>query len=493
MDKTIPSDYFKLLFFSIITCFIAYGFTLTNFSLSIDSEQTFYSDTSLSLGRWGTNLFRYHIFHGIVPYFTLLLGLLFFSLSAVQMARLFKLNTLQSYLFCGLMVTFPQMAYQFIFTMQADAIGFGFFLSALSITCFVKCASGPFNLRNASYFVLAALLYMFVIGIYQGLILIPAVIYLIIVFKSTYSEEYSFKTEFRRALVFAGFLVLTAVFYVISVKVLAPQADGGGYLSSYTSGSTDNLFVNFARLWATHLGGNAYYGEKTFLIASLIAMLLMVSFVFTRKKLLIRVVLLLVLLVVPFLFSFFITSGYNPPRIYVTSGIVFAFLIVHLMSLLPVNRIMMALGGLIIIVHVYFITMLFFAHYKVYNHDVNIARGIDNTIRATYPDFDPATEYVYFFGGLPYAEHDRFRLPDSEIFGGSFFLWDNGSNYRITGLFEFADVAHYKVIDKKEIYLGIKDSISEMPVWPKKGYVKKVNNVVIVKLGETKGAPLWIE
>lgn len=57
----------------------------------------------------------------------------------------------------------------------------------------------------------------------------------------------------------------------------------------------------------------------------------------------------------------------------------------------------------------------------------------------------------------------------------------------------FSDVAYYRYIDNLKTYLEIKDSISSMPVYPKDGYIRQVNNVVIIKLGDTKGAPLWVE
>ena len=84
---------------------------------------------------------------------------------------------------------------------------------------------------------------------------------------------------------------------------------------------------------------------------------------------------------------------------------------------------------------------------------------------------------------MPYEHHQNFRIDKSEVFGGSLFNWDNGSNYRIINLFKYQDIANYKMIDNKEIYLRIKDSIGSMPIWPKKESVKMINNVVVVKLG----------
>ncbi len=98
-----------------------------------------------------------------------------------------------------------------------------------------------------------------------------------------------------------------------------------------------------------------------------------------------------------------------------------------------------------------------------------------------------------FFGYLPFEHHQNFRIDKSEIFGGSLFNWDNGDNYRIINFFKFNDINYYRMIDNKEVYLKIKDSIGVMPVWPNRESVKKIKDVIVVKLGNEKGAPLWVE
>src|SRR4051812_16354310 len=110
MDFGIAAKNVKLLLFSIFACLLAYGFGLTNYSLSVDSELPVLPSFSMDLGRWGTNLVRYQIFEGHTPYFTLLLGLILLSFTAVELSKLFRLNTVQSYLFCALFLTFPQLS-----------------------------------------------------------------------------------------------------------------------------------------------------------------------------------------------------------------------------------------------------------------------------------------------------------------------------------------------------------------------------------------------
>ena len=53
----------------------------------------------------------------------------------------------------------------------------------------------------------------------------------------------------------------------------------------------------------------------------------------------------------------------------------------------------------------------------------------------------------------------------------------------------------YKMVeeDMKDKYFGIKDAITKMPSWPDRGSIKMINEIVVVKLGSIKGAPLFFE
>lgn len=492
MQHKLLSDYFKLLFFSIFTAFVSYGFTLSNFSLSVDNETPVGSDFSLRLGRWGTNLIRYHIFEGHLPYFTLLLSLMLLALTAVELSKLLKFEGVSSYVFCTLFLSFPQLAYQLVFTMQADVIALGFLLSVYTIILFQKSIENLFSIKSILLFIAAALVFMFVMASYQGLILIPIIIYLILFFQNTYSEKFEIKKEFIKLFYFGMFLGLSVLLYIISVKLFCPPMENG-YFGSYTSGESDNQFLNGCSIWFKNLIGGFYYGERLFILATILSIFLFVRFFMEKKLVFIRVFTLLFLLFVPFLMSFFIYNGYHPPRLYLTSGIVFAFIIVQASSYLKKEKEIGLLTGFICLANIYFISQLFYSNWKISNHDKEVARKIDLSITNKYPEFDENLDFVYFYGCLASEQYEKFKLKDSEIFGGSLFIWDNGENYRINNLFRYNDIAYYRMIDNKEIFLSIKDSINDMPTWPNKESIKKINNVVIVKLGKDKGSPLWVE
>ncbi|MGC4040939.1 MAG: glucosyltransferase domain-containing protein [Flavobacterium sp.] len=492
-ESKISFEPFRLFFFSIITSFIGYGFTLTNYSLSVDNETTIGSTYVLSLGRWGTTLVRYYIFHGHLPYFTVLLGLILMSVTAVILAKLFKIDGIMSYIFCALFLTFPQLSYQLVFTMQADVVPLGFLCSALSVKYFLDGLENLFSKKSIMLLLASALLLMFVIALYQALFIIPIVIYLIILFQRTFNTDYTFKAEFKNGLYFGALLIVGVILYYLSTKLFCPPAGDAGYLSSYTSGDLSSQLPNNLSVWLKNLVGHWYYGAQTFIIVTILTIVLAVKFAIAKKHFLIRGTILALFLILPFTFTFLITNNYHPPRIYVTSGIVFAFIIVHCISSINYKNLTLVLCSLICVANIYFITKLFYSTYQIANHDKIFAEKIDAAIRDKYPDFNESVDYVYFYGFLPFEHHQQFRLKNSEIFGGSLFSWDNGDNFRIVNLFRFHDIANYKYLDNQQVYLGVKDSISAMPVWPNKESIKKVNNVVIVKIGDQEGAPLRFE
>jgi|694.fasta_scaffold00456_29 hypothetical protein len=487
--------FYKLFLITFSLSILAYGFALTNFTVSIDSEAPIFPDFGLSFGRWGQNLIRYHIFAGFLEYFTLLLSLLLFSLSAVKLSKLFKFYNYTAYFFCGLFVTFPQLSYQLVFSIMADVAGVGFLLSVISVELFIKGIQANSLLRKIVLLTTVPFIIMFTLSVYQALILVPVTIYLILFFINTFEDTFKLIPEIKKILLFGGIVIFSVLLYSISVKVFCPPIEKSEYLSSFISGNSENIFSNFITLCKNNLIGAAYYGEKLFLLIPLLFISIVPNLFINKKYFILRILILFLLLISPFLVSFFITNGYHPPRLYLTSNLIFAFgicLFVTRFNIMSLTIIKTSIVT-VIIINIYFITHLFYSVNKIYKHDKKIAEKIDFIIQSKYPNFNVSEKTVYFFGYFNYDYHQRFRLENSEIFGGSFFSWDNGNNYRIINFFKEADVADYKMLESKETLNQIKDSIPKMTVWPDYESIKMINNVVVVKLGKDKGAPLYFE
>lgn len=488
-------SFFKLFLFTFSLALLTYGFALTNFTISIDNEIPSTPGLGLDLGRWGQNLIRYHLFDGWLQYFSLTLSLFLFSLAAVRFTRLFKFQNLSAYFFCGLFVTFPQISYQVIFGMMGDVAGLGVLLSVISIELFLKGAEIESMPKKIGAFLLVAVVLMFTLSIYQAFIIVPTTIYLLLFFQNTIGESFKLSTEIKKMLVFAGVVIVSILLYFLSVKIICPPMQDSGYLSSFTSGDTNNQFLNFSSIWFKNLVGSFYYGERMFVLALVASFSLFVWFFIDKKAVLIRFITLFVLLLLPFIISYFITNGYNPPRIYLTSNLMFAFMIVFTLSHFKINYYKFTQTAIVLvaIINIYFVTKLFYTVNKIYKNDKRLAEKIDNTIQTKYPTFYTTEKVIYFYGFLPYEYHQKFRVDKSEIFGGSIFNWDNGNNYRLVNFFREADIAEYKMINTKEEFSIIKDSIDKMPIWPDPESVKMYKNIVVVKLGKDKGMPMYFE
>lgn len=488
-DKSISKLFLSTFFLGIIT----YGFALTNFTLSIDNETPILSDFGLGLGRWGQNLILYHIFGGHLPYFSLILSLFLFSVAAVQISNLFKFNGFAAYCFCGLFITFPQLSYQLVFGMMMVLSALGVLFSVLSVWLFLQAYNEKSLPKKLMLFSLMALLLMFTLAMYQAFILVPVTLFIILFFQNTFDDEFKISAELRKTLFFGVLILISGLLYYISVKIICPLPDSG-YINSFVSGDLGNFFPNFINISATNLAGNFYYGEKLFLLVPVLTLALLVNLFLNKKHFLLRLLGLLFLILSPFTLSYFITNGYHPPRIYLTSNLVFAFIIVFALSRFKISsyRSTSVAIVLILILNIYFVTKLFTTVNKVYKYDKRIAEKIDNIIQAKYPSFYSTGKSIYFYGYFPYEFHQNMILDKSEVFGGSIFTWDNGDNYRIINFFREADVAEYNMINKEQFDV-VKDSIAKMPIWPDYESIKMINNTVIVKLGKDKGGPLYFE
>lgn len=492
--KIQQNNVYKLFIFTFLVGILTYGFSLTNYTISVDNELPILEDFGLDVGRWAQNLILYHLFGGHLRYFSLILSLFLFSVAAVQISNLFKFNGLTAYCFCGLFINFPQLSYQLIFGMMAVVSALGVLLSVFSVELFIKAFLEKSLPKKIALFSLMILILTFTLAMYQAFIFVPMTLFLTLFFQSTFDDEFKLQLEIRRGLVFIGAILISGILYYFSVKIICPLQQGG-YIESFVSGeSSGGFFSNFISISGTNLAGNFFYGEKLYLVATVLTIILLVNLFLNKKHFVYRFLILILLLISPFILSYFITNGYHPPRIYVTSNIVFAFILVFSINRFKINsyKATSVAVVLIVILNIYFVTKLFSSANKIYKYDKRTAEKIDNIIQTKYPSFNTTEKLIYFYGCLPYEYHQKLRLEKSEIFSGSIFNWDNGNNYRIINFFREADVAEYNMITKEKFDL-VKDSITKMPVWPDYESIKQINNTVIVKLGSEKGSNLYFE
>lgn len=486
---------YYLFVFSFALSLLTYGFGLTNYTLTIDNEIPIFADYGLDLGRWGQNLIRYHIFKGHLPYFSMLLSLFLFSLAAFRLSKIFQFKDISAYFFCALFVSFPQIAYQVVFGMMADIAGLGFLFSILCVELFFKAFEEKSPKKKFLLFASMVLLFVFTLSMYQAFVLVPPAVYLILFFQNSFNDSFNIIPEIKKVLTFALMLLISLILYYFSVKIFCPTSQDSSYLNSFIGESQDNQFLNFISIWLKNSVGGFYYGEKSFILVALASLFLFTRFAIERKNVLIRFVTLFGILIVPFLMSIIITNGYHPPRLYLTSSMVFAFVVVFALDYYKKSGHTFSKFFVltVVLLNIYFVSNLFYSANKIYKHDVGVANKIDRIIETKYPTFSSSEKFVYFYGCFPYDYHQYRRLDKSEIFSGSIYSWDNGNNYRIINFFKESNVAEYNLIDTKERFSIVKDSIDKMPIYPSYESIKMFDNIIVVKLGNHKGTPLSFE
>lgn len=476
----------NLFIFSFALIVITYLYGLVNFGLPIDSEMVINKDFMLPLGRWGNTLIRYYIFGGFVPYFTLLLGIFFISISSVFIVDLFQLDKLKSYIFIALFVTFPQLAYQLVFITQSDVIGLGILLSTLSTYIYLK------NEKKLLVYPIIILLTVLYFAIYQTLLFVALNIYFIYLFIriSNHSEDFSFKKELKKIIIYLGLILIAAIIYFLSLKLIGFDSAGGYINNSYMAQSEKGRINNFITHFINNIIGKEYYGNTTSVFATISFIGLIILALFSKKKVLLKTLLLVTILLIPFFISLLISGDYHPPRLYIAAGISFAFFISYFgfkdKKIVGSFVVIIVFG--IVLTNIFFITKLFYSDYRMDQVDQNIARDIAFTIKSKYPETDSINANVYFYG---YRSYDKFKykIDNSEVFGGSIFNWDNGSNYRIISFFKYYDLGNFELIKNQELD-EIKDSIKTLPVWPDQNSIKKINNIIVIKLGNEEGSKL---
>lgn len=480
----------KIGLFCVLVCGITYWYPLTHFSLSVDSELPMTADFSMVLGRWGANIFRIHVFKSLFPRLTLPVGLLFWSMVITLSVALFGLRGRSAYMYAALLLTFPQMAYHFVFNMQADYVPLGILFSVIAYALFARGETAPTKPLSIGLFVFAALLMAFSMACYQAVVFAGIMCFLIRLFGKTYDPGFDPKKEMREIVRFALLMALSAGLYVGSVKWLCPPIENG-YLVSYVSGDGSNRIMDFLTVWGENLIGNIFYGSRTMIIVVLAAFYLFYRFHKDKQYAWIRTAILAALLLAPFIISFFITNGYHPGRLYVGAGFVVAFLLAFVSNKLPPKFAVVAIA-IICLMQVAAVTHLFYIRKNAYDRDIERARNIHRTL-ASLPGFDREKDHVYFYGCIPPEKNAPWRLRHSEIFEGSHFTWDNGSNFRIVSFFYAVGLPKYRLINNYQSLAKGDSMASKMPTFPDKGFIRKQGNLVVVKLGNAKGAPLPFE
>ncbi|TCL07361.1 glucosyltransferase domain-containing protein [Sodalis ligni] len=476
-------DFFKTpVFYSfvsaLLSCLIVYVFELTHFTLSIDEEFQDNFFQTIMLGRWGDALIKANLLSGpYSPGFTALFGLITLSCAFASTASILKLSRFQGVIFSILAVSVPQYAYQLEFMNQADTVGTAFLLSAITVY-FVT------NTSLCGRYIYACMTYTIAISIYQSLATLPVTIVMGFVISSTLREESNIKESLILMIKFAVLSLCAFSMYTIISLFFSKyyNISGVGYLSSSINWGKMPLhavFNQMKKFIVPYFTFRTFYGLNSypFVILAFILMLWRAQYKFFM------VFMGICLIVSPFIFMF-VSGGFQPPR--VVTSLSFSFAIIFILALRNFKSrwISTITAMAFLIAGATSSNKLFYSDYIAEQHDLMLSNRMISDIYRNFPDFSTTKNDVYFYGKSAFT--NPWKMPNSDSFGESHYTWDGGNNrriiafMRITGLIDLTEA-------RKEDIDRLQDTAAGMPLWPNEGGIKKVNDIIIIKLGENRG------
>ena len=478
----------------------AFGFMLTNHTVSID-EELWLVKTSPDLfwvrqGRFGIALLNLILspagdyapflwdflavslwfFSGVLSYYILF-----------EQSGVLKRNGAAALIYCAYFPTVPLVAGEILaFSMFNLQVALGMNMAMLAFAFFLDWV-----LRGRKAGLLwAALLLAFAVSIYQAFLCVFATMtaaYMLLSVPNKGARPFKVLGKAATACA-AGVLLYFLIILLLSI--LAPQSS---YLADSYLGWRDPRGVPYA-LMATvanvvryslglTINGLYVYGGLEISVATCcllgFALLRIIKGKDFAKKA--RYLILTGLLIAaPFALYLLLGTHNTSGRMLLGMPIVQGLGIVMLLEELKSRRVRFAallLCGLMLFLNARNMNTLYYYGSVVYRHDVLTAGQILDDIREASADYHQKT--VVFVGK---HEMDAVKKVSSGTIGQSFFAWDDGDNTRIANFYNTLGYAFTRPTRAQcrraaEIAKG-------MDVWPAKGGILETDDLIVVSLSE---------
>lgn len=489
--------------------FFAYGFPLTQFTLSIDEENAMFSEDDYAIsvwseqGRYGISLIKYifNTIHGNSLTNTFL-ALVFLLVTALIWAYNFNIvrKVKQKWdtgalIFTLVFLTFPAYAENIGFSMMSFEFGFGWIAIAVSGLFLTRWVLFQ---KSIYYAVGAIVLNIFAISIYQSFIgvLISSIVMvtlLHVISRDTEDERFSlselFKVMVKYAVVFALSVIVYKIIEYIFLLFLPPSA----YITSFYHWgyySPAIIIKDLLNYFGRVLSGKMIYGSWVIIPTMFVLLIALILNMYkaikqkNKKRPFSSIAILIILLAIsPFAMPILLGTPLLI-RVNLAISIFVACTWLYVYEMLKNKKTVYRAGLVIFILYVGFsqswaISRLFYGDYNRYQEDVAMAQQVNFRIQELRKD-ETSQEPVVFLGN--YKQVDRVNIIKQEVIGYSFFEWDN-INYNRMINFMHSLGYKYVIPTQQQRELAIRNS-TNMPVWPLKGSVALKDGLIMVNLSE---------
>lgn len=474
----------NLLFISIMACLVVYGFEIFNFSMSIDEEFMDNTKSTIALGRWGHAFLRYYFLpEPFAPFFTHLIAIVFFSISAVIITMSIETSFKNKIALVILFVSYPQFAYQMAFANQSDTVAISYLLSALSVYTYKKSGFKLLSLSSAC----SVVALIFSVSIYQSVITLPITISMVVISFLIINKEINAK----QSIVILSKFVLLCIVSIVIYKLLSVIIESytglssGSYLSSKSFWLKEPLSITIHRsILSTYdyFTGNALFGLNIYFVTAIATVISILSIVVCHRHKIILIAFIIAITLSPFVVNAAFGCG-MPPRTLTSLGAAFSGSIVICIALTGSDKLGVIFAIVLSAICTSSSSQLFFSDYMSYQSDKLLGSRVLSSLYSAYPSFDERKDTVYFYGKVNPINKWKKR---ADVFGQSFFSWDGGNNLRIKAFLSANGMANLKPLSKEDS-LKVKGKVGGMPVWPENGSIKIIDGIYVVKLGGEPG------
>jgi len=479
-----------LVFVLSIVALMAYGFELFNFNLTIDEEiHALFSGPAypwVVQGRWGMYLLnKFLLSYTVMPFVPLFLALIFHICAILLLLDGWGVKSkLERAIVGSLSIAFPILAYMYTFSTINFGIGFGLFCVALSLFIY-STAVGAYRF----YAIIPA---TFSIAIYQGFIPVLIAVFLVYLISNMIRSG---EIKFKDLVVIFLIHVMALLSYFIVQNIVAvimavphdPYTAGAFNISAlvHDPGMVLSKIFYYSML-PIYLGNKSLYSVDVKSLGVLVfisSLSLVVGLWMARSTLLKKCLtssLFLLLFVLPFA-SGLIMGGSLDMRMLISLPIVVPGMVMLGMLTVPrsIKILMAVLVGYCILQFSMSTNHLFASSHLALQEDrVLAARLIGRIEDAQMESGTESLKYMEVIGW--YSRPSTELIPQIETFGASFFGWPQGTSIRAISFLETLGFPKLETLpaDKRGEMVKIGNS---MPIWPSKGSVKVIDDVVLIK------------
>lgn len=505
MEEIIPKKFTNyliknkvIIIYSFIIAIICYGYELFNFSLSIDEEVVTFLRASefydwVCDGRWGTYLTNlFFARSSVIPYFPTLISILSIAVSGFLYINNETEDLPTRIVFCTIFITYPLHSYYLAFNMLSVSLGFGLILSVLSFIIIKEALTESKINYWKSALSIAALL--FSISIYQGTITIFVLLTVThLFFESIKNESFTLKILLKKAAPFLLVFIISLIGYklidIVFKHIFEEKIQGRNYIENFKNwGKLPVKTIIYSVIGNTilYFTDRIFYGGYAIYSIFIIVPFILFQIIRRIKKFagrILTIFLLIAMVMTPFLIMY-IFGTFIPPR----SMLALPFMIAILWFILYRNisekfkKIVLGVTFIVLIGNTYCTTRLFYSAYTSWQADRDMANRIIERIYSLELPVENEKIPIAFIGKYQFEENQLF-MKTKDVFGASFFEWDNGNPYRMNLIFNTVGENHFQVVIPNENN-GLIEKSMDMPDWPYKGSVVYRDGVVVVKLSE---------